>query len=94
MYTCIYIHTFKMIYPHVESFHKKFNFVQFLKNFVLSKILFRLFMINRKKNANYPSIPLKLLMKVLNEFISFAFTYKKRHELNFRAINLLRIENC
>ena len=82
---------FKMIFNHVESFHKKSFFYSSCKKFWVVQnsfpIIEKLNKINAKKNAKnistfdfstlYTSIPHKLLIRVLNEIVKFVFTSKR-----------------
>ena len=87
---------FKMVCFHVKRFHNKSRFYcNFKKYWVVQTsfpIVEKLAKINHKnaKKAStfdlstfYTTIPHNLLIKVLNEIISFVFNYKKKTQARF-----------
>ena len=90
---------FKMLYKHVENFHKKSQFYSNFKKFWVVQNSFpvveQLNRINIKKNAKristfdfstlYTTIPHDLLIKVLSEIIDFVFSSSQRNRIGFSA---------
>lgn len=77
-----------MVYSHLESFHNKSSFYFYFKQFWVVQKLAK---INHKKNAKTifilgfsvntlcNIILNNLLIKFLNEIISFVYNYKRKH---------------
>ena len=88
---------FKVLYKHVESFHKKSRFFSGYNKFWVvqnsSPIIHHLNRINAKKKAKristfdfstlYTTIPHDLLIEVLSKIISFVFDSSCRNKLGF-----------
>ena len=88
---------FKMIFAHVESFHKKSHFYSSFKKFWVVQnsfpVLKKLDQINMKKNAKslytfdfstlYTTIPHKLLIKVLSDIIKLVFKSNSFERIGF-----------
>ena len=90
---------FKMIYKHIENFHKKsFFYSNFQKFWVVQNsfpIVEKLNKINNKANAKristfdfstlYTTIPHAMLIKVLSEMIEFVFNSSERNKIGFSS---------
>ena len=95
--TSVVSNIFKMIFTHIECFHKKSHFYSNFKKFWVVQnsfpVLEKINKINHKKNAKnistfdfstlYTTIPHKLLIEVLSNVIKFVFNSNTHKKIGF-----------